>query len=483
MAQRLPVDVRLDEFRAAFGVNVSELEWVLVFWERPADAVLSPGVILRSAERHDWRRLPESILRSTELGLLDGRAYRRGRNSAAISVYPLDDYTLILASDRTLRRMLGRQGSDAAAPALATLVQRRLTQRLDLHAVFLVEQFRDLVPPIALALSPAVAQDSARDIADALEVVELRSRLGSELIVGVNLYAEDDSTAKAVAAWIQQQVTSIVSTEPTWSPDATGETRSPAASYFARALRRVATLAPLQVRGAQLQLGYRGDAEDHISTLAALSILLPVGCRATEAITHRLQTWDAMSHLSQAMIESAEADQRWPVAASVGPNGDALLSWRVFLLPYLGHDSLFAQFRLDESWDSPHNRALLPQMPEFYRNFQNPSDDQTSFLVPFGPDTLFDPWERPDGKELLPDDASLVLLIDADESQAVPWTQPADLEFDAWTARKCLGSKAVTGFVGARADGTVEFFTPPQSEEQLRALFTRTDETELPAER
>ena len=51
---------------------------------------------------------------------------------------------------------------------------------------------------------------------------------------------------------------------------------------------------------------------------------------------------------------------------TVGPNGQPLLSWRVHLLPYLGEQNLYSQFKLNEPWDSPNNRRLLDQMPRVY---------------------------------------------------------------------------------------------------------------------
>ncbi len=43
-----------------------------------------------------------------------------------------------------------------------------------------------------------------------------------------------------------------------------------------------------------------------------------------------------------------------------------LLSWRVSLLPYLGQASLYKKFRLNEAWDSAHNKQLLKEMPSIY---------------------------------------------------------------------------------------------------------------------
>src|SRR6185437_7251534 len=74
-----------------------------------------------------------------------------------------------------------------------------------------------------------------------------------------------------------------------------------------------------------------------------------------------------------------------------------LLSWRVAILPYLGEDVLFKRFRLDEPWDSPHNKALLPLMPRVYGlPSAKPGDPSlaagmTHYQVFVGPGTAFEP--------------------------------------------------------------------------------------------
>src|SRR5262249_55645747 len=64
-----------------------------------------------------------------------------------------------------------------------------------------------------------------------------------------------------------------------------------------------------------------------------------------------------------------------PPVAIADRKGKPLLSWRVALLPYLGEWDLYRKFKLDEPWDSPHNKALLPLMPEIYAcpSFKGPN--------------------------------------------------------------------------------------------------------------
>ena len=55
-----------------------------------------------------------------------------------------------------------------------------------------------------------------------------------------------------------------------------------------------------------------------------------------------------------------------PKAAISDKDGRPGLSWRVAILPYLGQKSLYEKFKLDEPWDSPHNKPLLAEMPEVF---------------------------------------------------------------------------------------------------------------------
>ena len=65
------------------------------------------------------------------------------------------------------------------------------------------------------------------------------------------------------------------------------------------------------------------------------------------------------------------------------------LSWRVELLPYLGYEQLYREFKLDQPWDSPHNRALLPRIPDVYQS-PDAADEKTNYLVPIASYTPFD---------------------------------------------------------------------------------------------
>ena len=73
-------------------------------------------------------------------------------------------------------------------------------------------------------------------------------------------------------------------------------------------------------------------------------------------------------------------------------DGKPLLSWRVVILPYLGEEDLYKQFKLNEPWDSAHNRKLIPKMPRVYAPFRvKAKEGETFYQVFTGPKTLFVP--------------------------------------------------------------------------------------------
>jgi len=58
-----------------------------------------------------------------------------------------------------------------------------------------------------------------------------------------------------------------------------------------------------------------------------------------------------------------EANGQLPPAVVRDKDGRPLYSWRVALLPFLEHDPLYRQFRLEEPWDSAHNEPLSRTTP------------------------------------------------------------------------------------------------------------------------
>src|SRR5205823_5177427 len=80
-----------------------------------------------------------------------------------------------------------------------------------------------------------------------------------------------------------------------------------------------------------------------------------------------------------------------PAHALYSKDGKPLLSWRVALLPYVGEEALYKQFKLDEAWDSPHNKRLIDRIPKVYRSpkIKDPRPGLTTYLAPINKAFIF----------------------------------------------------------------------------------------------
>ncbi len=126
------------------------------------------------------------------------------------------------------------------------------------------------------------------------------------------------------------------------------------------------------------------------------------------------------------------------------------LSWRVYLLPYVDGGFLYTQFKLDEPWDSPHNLALVKQMPKVYGKN---AEGKTTIHVFRGKGT---PFATDDGLGMvnITDGTSNTLLaVEAGDSTAEIWTKPGGLEFKPADPWKCLGG--IKEFQALFMDGSV----------------------------
>ncbi len=172
-----------------------------------------------------------------------------------------------------------------------------------------------------------------------------------------------------------------------------------------------------------------------------------------------------------------DAYKVFPTAVSFDPEGKKTrLSWRVRLLPFLEQQALYDEFRLNEPWDSEHNKKLISRMPAIFRpaNDKLAAEGKTKFVMPLGQRTIAPDDKRPIRFRDITDGASnTIMLVEADDEHAVAWTKPDDLEVDLSKPLSGLAVRRPGGFLAARCDGSVVFFRTSIDPKELAALFTR----------
>ena len=95
--------------------------------------------------------------------------------------------------------------------------------------------------------------------------------------------------------------------------------------------------------------------------------LLPTAAAQQGEEKQREASTKNLKKIVLALHEFADNHKHWlPPAAICNKKGKPLLSWRVAILPQLGYQNLYEQFKLDEPWDSEHNKKLLEKMPKVY---------------------------------------------------------------------------------------------------------------------
>lgn len=156
-------------------------------------------------------------------------------------------------------------------------------------------------------------------------------------------------------------------------------------------------------------------------------------------------------------------------------DGRPLLSWRVAILPQLGQVQLYEQFKMDEPWDSEHNKKLTEQMPKVYdlgKSSKPARPGWTYYRVFVGNNAMFDE-SRPTQFGRISDGMSnTIMIVEAEE--AVPWTQPCELPYDPKKPPKIgfhWGRKANV----LMADGAVRTISRPVDPTWLHRLIQMND--------
>jgi hypothetical protein len=214
-----------------------------------------------------------------------------------------------------------------------------------------------------------------------------------------------------------------------------------------------------------------------------------VAVAAADAVTKiraaaaRSQSSNNLKQIALAWHNYHEVYKTCP-ANSTSRDGKPLLSWRVHALPFIEHDNLYKQFKLDEPWDSEHNKRLIAQMPAVYRSpLQKVGDGKTTYLAVTGQAGPNGPHYGALGarfQDITDGTSNTIMLVETGDDAAVIWTKPDDLEIDPKQPLKGLLGHYLNkdgfpteGFQAALADGSVRFIARTVDTAILNALFTR----------
>jgi hypothetical protein len=192
--------------------------------------------------------------------------------------------------------------------------------------------------------------------------------------------------------------------------------------------------------------------------------------KRTREESGRAMSTNNLRQIGIAMHNYHNTHNGFPPAAICDKKGKPLLSWRVAILPYVEQQSLYNEFKLDEPWDSEHNRKLIAKMPKVYAD-NDKSAGKTHYRVFQGNNAVFDQLQ-PTRLQDIADGTSQTLMV-ADLADSCDWTKPDDIEFnDKLEVEKLLRFTNDRTTI-ALCDGSVRTIKKGKGDQFWRALITK----------
>jgi hypothetical protein len=226
-----------------------------------------------------------------------------------------------------------------------------------------------------------------------------------------------------------------------------------------------------------------------VAAVVLLAIVMTLAWQwSAQQAEYQEQTAKSLGEIGLALLMYQEQKGHLP-GNICDPQGKPLLSWRVELLPYLNQDALYKSFKLDQPWDSEHNRALLEKMPLVFAPGveptglagRNPRLRQRppghTFIQGFvGKGTIFEDKPKVSFADVNAQDGVMNTLALVDAGTPVPWTKPQDLPYDPAQPLPSLGGLYEGGkAIAVLCDGKPAAIRPDADPQKLREYVTYDD--------
>jgi prepilin-type processing-associated H-X9-DG protein len=218
-----------------------------------------------------------------------------------------------------------------------------------------------------------------------------------------------------------------------------------------------------------------------------VALLLPAVQAAREA-ARRSQCSNNLKQIALAFHNYHDVYKTLPPAYIPDEDGKPMHSWRVLILPFLEEAALHRQYRFDEPWDSPTNRAVTSRMPNVYRcpnASAAPAGTETNYMVITGQGTVFEGAKAASFAHIM-DGTSNTLLVMETVGSGVHWADPRDLDASQVTAPLGRGGQGLPGshhpggLNVAFCDGSVRFLAGSVDPKVLQAMITRAGGEAVP---
>ena len=419
--------------------------------------------------------LKPSFLAQAQRVLVAGQQVYRFRKNPPIELALVDKKTMVLGTPGFLESMLRAAavpGNAAAKSSLRQLVGTRAPS--DEVAVFVAVQPARQFLKTGLENTPPLPPplEFVRGLPDQVSSLRLNVNVAERQKVQLVATATDADAAAEIEKGVRGglgMVKTLFLATLLAVPTGEGQVGKSTRSYFTRLANSLEKRLQPKRDGATVTLE---AGLEFTNTAIAVGLLLPAVQQAREA-ARRAQSQNNMKQMMLAFHNYHDRYGHFPAQANYDNNGKPLLSWRVHILPFIDQQALYSRFKLNEPWDSPHNRKLIRLMPRTYANPNLPASSVTNYLAVIGPDSVFSKTgiriqRIADGT------SNTAMMVEVNAERAVPWTKPVDHEFNEKAPKAGLGALRPGVFLTAFADGSVRGVRISVDPNILRALVTKS---------
>ena len=216
--------------------------------------------------------------------------------------------------------------------------------------------------------------------------------------------------------------------------------------------------------------------------LFLLLLLLPAIQAAREA-ARRMQCTNNMKQIMLALHNYHDVYREFPPLYTVDNANRPLQSWRVLILPYIEQELLYEKIRLDEPWDSVHNRQFHAMLSSVYGCPSNHNSDTNNcvYAVIQGEGLMPGNAGKHTFASLVKGSSNTIAIVEVKEPFC--WMDPnADVSLDELlkginVPGGRVGSFHHNGINVGMFDGSVQFLNNSIGYEELRSLAEIDDGT------
>jgi Protein of unknown function (DUF1559) len=493
-AEWLPVEVITAQGIKEFGVDPLKIREAVVLFASPTHGT-EPDVaaIIYFSEPYSSTAVTSKL--PPDLGnTIDGKTVLALLTPRPAWLHMPDDKTIVVGTAPLMQKML--TAKDADSPLIGLL--KKVDVSSHLTAVFSIDAVRPLMKQ-ATAAAPSVPppfQDFLK-LPDLLSAILVKVNVGERFKASLTLRGRDDAAAEEVEKLVnqglaigRQAVMAQIATMPRGQNDPVQEAGM---KYMTRITDKMFGSVKLVHKGQNVSISV--ETESSFATIGVLAGMFLTGVRESRSAAveearltderemvrarearlaaERNPTTNKMRQIGLALHNYLSEHRTFPARAIFDKQGKPLLSWRVQILPMLEQNNLFQQFHLDEPWDSEHNKPLVAKMPAVFHDPRRPHDGTTTFLAVVGKGLAFEGDKPIKITDFFDGTSDTVLLVQANDERAVPWTKPDDLEVGLAKPKAGLGDAEPNGFAALFADGSVRTISKSIDAKVLKALFTR----------